>query len=245
MNHLQDKHLPLNVGVDKGDANSLSTGRAQGDDKPSDVVGYLGGVLAAIGYMAASGSWTEKSILQRIDFITGTLEKAHNVATSAYARLSKPTPIELKFAEALEKQFRFVGWRDWSSLDDVKAELQAWRDGPLALVAHQVAIPRKSGGRYVVDFLMAAQSFSEAPDILVAIECDGHDFHERTKEQAARDKERDRELAFAGIITLRFTGSEIWNNAESCAQQAVDFVTESHYATVDSWMRRPKDGAAT
>jgi 5-methylcytosine-specific restriction endonuclease McrA len=29
VNHLRDRHLPLNLGADKGDANKLSTGRAQ------------------------------------------------------------------------------------------------------------------------------------------------------------------------------------------------------------------------
>jgi very-short-patch-repair endonuclease len=48
------------------------------------------------------------------------------------------------------------------------------------------------------------------------IECDGHDFHEKTKEQAKRDKQRDRDFLSLGIKTIRFTGSEIYNNATKC-----------------------------
>lgn len=55
----------------------------------------------------------------------------------------------------------------------------------------------------------------------VAIELDGHDFHERTKEQAARDKSRDRALAEAGWTVLRFTGSELWKDPVACAAQAM------------------------
>ncbi len=52
---------------------------------------------------------------------------------------------------------------------------------------------------------------------LVTVECDGHDWHERTKQQAAYDRSRDRELLRLGIPTVRFTGSEITHSAERCA----------------------------
>jgi len=46
-----------------------------------------------------------------------------------------------------------------------------------------------------------------------AIELDGHEFHERTKEQAQRDRERDRNLAAIGYQVLRYTGSEIYKDS--------------------------------
>jgi hypothetical protein len=45
--------------------------------------------------------------------------------------------------------------------------------------------------------------------VRVAIELDGHDFHERTKEQASRDKARDRALVADGWRVMRFTGSDV------------------------------------
>jgi very-short-patch-repair endonuclease len=39
---------------------------------------------------------------------------------------------------------------------------------------------------------------------------------ERNKEQAAKDKSRDRELAGMGIQVMRFTGSEIHRDAAKC-----------------------------
>jgi len=53
------------------------------------------------------------------------------------------------------------------------------------------------------------------------VECDGHDFHERTKRQARRDRKRDRDLQAAGYAVLRFTGSEIWGDVVACAREAL------------------------
>jgi hypothetical protein len=58
-------------------------------------------------------------------------------------------------------------------------------------------------------------------EIKIAIECDGHDFHERTKQQAARDKARNGDLQIAGWRLLRFTGSQIWNHHGWCADRVV------------------------
>jgi very-short-patch-repair endonuclease len=58
----------------------------------------------------------------------------------------------------------------------------------------------------------------------VAVECDGHDFHERTKEQAERDRRRDRDLQTEGWRVLRFTGSEIHRSAAGCAAQVADAI---------------------
>lgn len=55
----------------------------------------------------------------------------------------------------------------------------------------------------------------------IIVECDGHDFHERTKEQAVRDKSRDRDLQEAGFKVMRFAGSEVWADAFECASQAI------------------------
>jgi very-short-patch-repair endonuclease len=54
----------------------------------------------------------------------------------------------------------------------------------------------------------------------LAIECDGHEFHDRTKQQAAYDRARDRELLRIGIPTIRFTGSEIIHSPERCAEES-------------------------
>ena len=54
------------------------------------------------------------------------------------------------------------------------------------------------------------------------VEVDGHDFHERTKQQASYDRRRDRELTLEGFRVIRFTGSEVYNHPYECAED-IDF----------------------
>lgn len=76
--------------------------------------------------------------------------------------------------------------------------------------------PQKDIGGFVVDFLI------EAGDRKVVVECDGHEFHDRTAEQAEYDKGRDRRLTAMGYLVLRFTGAEINRDATSCAAEIWD-----------------------
>lgn len=69
---------------------------------------------------------------------------------------------------------------------------------------------------YRADILLTIRAASGNEYLIV--ECDGHDWHERTKQQAAYDRSRDRELLAEGIYTIRFTGSEIHHSANRCAQ---------------------------
>lgn len=57
------------------------------------------------------------------------------------------------------------------------------------------------------------------------VECDGHDFHEKTKEQASSDKRRDRELQLAGYHVLRFSGADIYKDACACAAEVMKFLS--------------------
>lgn len=59
----------------------------------------------------------------------------------------------------------------------------------------------------------------------VIVECDGHEYHERTKEQARKDKSRDRKLQSIGYPVYRYTGSEIYGDPFSCASEVVEVLT--------------------
>lgn len=74
---------------------------------------------------------------------------------------------------------------------------------------------------YRIDFCIRHTS---EPDRLLFVECDGHDFHERTKEQAERDRSKDRAIQAAGISVLRFTGREIWRDASSVVMEILKFM---------------------
>ena len=74
---------------------------------------------------------------------------------------------------------------------------------------------------YTVDFLVN--------DSLI-VECDGLDWHERTADQARKDRERDRWFLWHGLPTARFLGAEIVRNAEKCAMEVIRLVKRPSHA---------------
>lgn len=66
-------------------------------------------------------------------------------------------------------------------------------------------------GRYRIDLVI----FSKTRKI--AIECDGKAYHS-SPEQIAHDRKKDIFLKRNGWDVIRFTGSDIYNNAEGCCQ---------------------------
>jgi very-short-patch-repair endonuclease len=82
-------------------------------------------------------------------------------------------------------------------------------------------MPQYKIEKYSLDFMaIMVADYKEYRDHL-AIEIDGHDFHEKTKEQAAHDKKRDRVIVANGNGILRFTGSEIVRDVESCIEEII------------------------
>jgi very-short-patch-repair endonuclease len=69
--------------------------------------------------------------------------------------------------------------------------------------------------RYRVDFLVFHDGRS------VAVELDGHDWH-KTKEQRGKDAERDRWFKARKIETLRWTGSQVFADAQACVVELQD-----------------------
>jgi very-short-patch-repair endonuclease len=86
--------------------------------------------------------------------------------------------------------------------------------------------PQFRVGRYRTDFMLTVRNrwgFGDSyVDGSILLECDGHDFHEKSKAQAKRDKQRDRALQSAGFEVHHFTGSEIWDDPIGCAREAIE-----------------------
>lgn len=92
-------------------------------------------------------------------------------------------------------------------------------------------------GPYRADFVLldATLPFDLAPPRWMLVECDGHDWHEKTKEQARHDKRRDRHFQSMGWKVLRFAGSEIWADPMECAEEVY-----TQLACDDAWRNRAK-----
>lgn len=109
---------------------------------------------------------------------------------------------------------------------------------------HFLIEPQAAVGTFRVDFLVeyhgtqiirpsgdwdddtAPAQFVPVTNRLI-VECDGHDFHERTKEQAKKDKSRDRALKMAGYEAFHFTGSEIWGDPLACSDSVLEFLCQN------------------
>jgi very-short-patch-repair endonuclease len=126
------------------------------------------------------------------------------------------SPIEQLFFCAVWARGSWVDRLEFEWCSTIKDLCQCAVGNPKAVCAPQVQV-----GSFRVDFLFAAQMSDSEPSCLVAVECDGHEFHEKTKQQAARDKSRDRELMSYGVKVFRFTGSEIWKNPGACADEVL------------------------
>ena len=86
--------------------------------------------------------------------------------------------------------------------------------------------PQEPIGKYRVDFFIRILGYEQG----YIIECDGHEFHEKTKEQAKYDKQRERFLVNCGYKVLRYSGSEILNNFEGIKKELIQFF-EKEYKT--------------
>lgn len=126
--------------------------------------------------------------------------------------MGKPqSPIEEMFLEAFKR---------WA-LGPPDAVLTEESDGWAVSSAgfHVYIIPQAAVGPYRADFGIVGRRGLELRAI--AVELDGHEFHEKTKEQVARDKRRDRHFTRLGVAVVRFTGSEVHRDADNCVAEAM------------------------
>jgi very-short-patch-repair endonuclease len=90
--------------------------------------------------------------------------------------------------------------------------------------------PQTTIDRYRVDLVVSF--LFHGAELHLAIECDGHAFHEKTKAQARKDRSRERALTSLGYRVVRFTGSEIVGNARSCAAEIMSLVMDFQTSTI-------------
>lgn len=82
-------------------------------------------------------------------------------------------------------------------------------------VEKQVEITTKKN-KYRVDFLIPV-IYKNQENVCFVIECDGYEFHQKTKKQVEADNKRTRDLQEAGYEVIRFSGTEIYHRPGECA----------------------------
>jgi very-short-patch-repair endonuclease len=117
-------------------------------------------------------------------------------------RAALESPIERRLLEAL---LDFTADHVWSAPRPALCRIGKWN-----------LRTQRPTGRWRLDLSL------ESACGAICVEADGHDYHERTAEQAERDRGRDRTLTALGWTVLRFTGREIWRSARDCATEIAE-----------------------
>lgn len=96
-----------------------------------------------------------------------------------------------------------------------------------------------SGARYRLDFVLHSDmSLIERMERhgvswpLIAVEVDGHGFHEKTPAQVAQRNERDRLLQQAGWLVLHYSWSEMTTRPEECIGEIAGVAKEAIWSSL-------------
>ena len=177
----------------------------------------------------ADREWINSDLLQRnitaaADAATAYLRRnCLDEAANLVAEWPMASPIEAVFA---------VWWHSLGRAEEWTVDLIPQREVDVA------------GRRFRIDFAVMDREVDRAWDAYrefgldypnIAIEMDGHDFHERTKEQVALRNERDRLLQTHGWMVLHYSGSEIARDPEKVVRSAYDIVSDAHYRFVRAY----------
>jgi hypothetical protein len=137
----------------------------------------------------------------------------------------KRSPIEqIILAGLLWPKYLYEG--NLPEIWDAKSELGKPQSGVVIAPQYQTENRR-------IDHALFVNIFANE-EIKIAVECDGHDFHEKTPDQAARDSAKNGDLKIAGWRLLRFTGRQIRQNPKHCAAR----VAELAKSEIEGQLRR-------
>lgn len=114
------------------------------------------------------------------------------------------SPVEQLLAISLEKINLLQMFKYNPFVDVIAIDKQEWLDC--------------NGKQYRVDFLIPV-IYKNQENKMFVVECDGHEFHQKTKKQVEKDNERNRNLQKAGYEVIRFSGTEIWHRSDQCASE--------------------------
>lgn len=100
----------------------------------------------------------------------------------------------------------------------------SWCDFPIILLFGNCDLWERKIGNYEPDFIIEV---GEEYHLQFVVEIDGFDYHDKTKEQAAKDKQRDRFFLRQGYIPIRFAGTEVYRNALDCVRETMSIILET------------------
>ncbi len=82
------------------------------------------------------------------------------------------------------------------------------------------------------EVLTVADFYIEKKGVKLCVYTDGHTYHERTEEQAQRDKRIDRKLQELGFQVLRYTGKDVNENTDLIVNEIKKWIEKPVYNNV-------------
>lgn len=141
------------------------------------------------------------------------------------------SPIEKLFFIGLRAQVAFAWpYLLFTEFDETEDFSECVKHDRRTSQVSLVVWPQAKIGDFRVDFLISATAV-DGRLVQAVVECDGHDFHERTKEQASKDKARDRRLQMSGFPVYRYSGSDLWRDPCGCARQVLVWIDNQIFVT--------------
>ena len=168
-----------------------------------------------------------------IELVQKQLEMAADAhGQSAASRFFKHTSGCLRHLRSLQfdSPLEVTFWIWWHAVEASYAWLT-----PTVTLQHQHEID-VNGERFRLDFFVDIE-----PELasqlrraglswpLIAVEVDGHEFHERTREQVACRDRRDRALQQAQWKVFHFSYAEFTNRPEACVREVWEFVANIYH----------------
>lgn len=192
---------------------------------PSDALDTFKAGLGSYVMDGCYGFWMEPGAEGHSDpsKLVITLGKRIDALCGVYNGKSTQSPIEDMLLGALVwLDMDWCGFPSASIFSGPAEQMEVF--GPRDEIGFWIC-PQAAIGPYRVDALVW---FSFGRTLAgLAVECDGHAFHEKTKEQASRDKRRDREILRAGFPVVRFSGSDIYKSPADCVEQIRDLLDDA------------------
>jgi very-short-patch-repair endonuclease len=94
-------------------------------------------------------------------------------------------------------------------------------------IQRQVTVSGADGKNYRFDFVLQSH-LSPKVELRIAVELDGHTFHEKTREQVTSRNRRDRALQRAGYQVFHFSYSEMTREPAQCIAEVIAAARESY-----------------
>jgi hypothetical protein len=175
----------------------------------------------------------ERQGWETIESVHQHMERAAKWAAKAARESVEETPELLNYCEPpMESPIEAIFQVWWHAVglfrvDPAGVILSLFPQHEVALDDHKYRLDFTVG--YQDPDLLWAAHLLKIPAWKIGVELDGHNWHERTKEQVAIRNSRDRELLQAGWIIFHYSGSELYRDPVRCVTEVMDAAMAKHY----------------